>query len=269
MTRTGKIARLPREVRDQLNRRLSDGEQQSRLVDWLNSLPEVQAVLKADFDERPVSEQNLSEWKQGGYRDWVLQQEALDFVRHMDADADELNQASKVRLTDLLTQRLAARYVIAAQALGRPNEDGEIDLKLLRELCGDIVALRKGDHSAERLRLERERLDFERDQLRELREEEFREWAREHRDEVCEGYMIPEERNERINRVRRRVFGKLPEDHGDGGSRQGTGTARMTPGPLRGLNLTKSDPIKPDQTSYAPTGAPQSQIKALPLRVAR
>ena len=32
------------------------------------------------------------------------------------------------------------------------------DWKLLRELCGDLVALRKGDHSAERLELERERL---------------------------------------------------------------------------------------------------------------
>ena len=35
-------------------------------------------------------------------------------------------------------------------------------MKLLREFCGDIVALRKGDHSAERLKLERERLEFER-----------------------------------------------------------------------------------------------------------
>jgi hypothetical protein len=191
-----------------LNRRLHDGELHTRLVDWLNSLPEVQAILKTDFEERPVSEQNLSEWKQGGYSDWVLQQEALDLVRHMDADADELNQASKVRLTDLLTQRLAAGYVIAAKALGRSNEEGEIDLKILRELCGDIVALRKGDHSAERLKLERERLDFERDQLRELREEEFWEWAREHRDEICEGYLS---REERMDRVRKILFGVVAE----------------------------------------------------------
>jgi hypothetical protein len=203
-TRTGKIARLPREVRDQLNCRLHDGELQSRLVDWLNSLPEVQAVLKADFEDRPISEQNLSEWKQGGYRDWVLQQEALDLVRHMDADADELNQASKIRLTDLLAQRLAARYVIAAQALGQSSAEGEIDLKLLRELCGDIVALRKGDHSAERLKLERERLEFDSDQLRELRDEEFSAWVREHRDEICRGYKTPAER---IDRVRKLLFG--------------------------------------------------------------
>ena len=99
MTRKGKIARLPREVREQLNRRLQDGEPGTKLVDWLNSLPEVQAVLSSEFDGRPIREQNLSEWKQGGYRDWQLQQEAIELVRGMDADSDELSQASKARLT--------------------------------------------------------------------------------------------------------------------------------------------------------------------------
>jgi len=32
MTRVGKIARLPREIREQLNRRLQDGEPGKRLV---------------------------------------------------------------------------------------------------------------------------------------------------------------------------------------------------------------------------------------------
>jgi len=66
-TRTGKIARLPRKIREQLNRRLENGEPGNRLVEWLNSLPEVQKVLAADFDGEPVSEPNLSRWRQGGY----------------------------------------------------------------------------------------------------------------------------------------------------------------------------------------------------------
>jgi hypothetical protein len=35
MTRTGKIARLPREVRDQLNRRLRDGQKGGQVADDL------------------------------------------------------------------------------------------------------------------------------------------------------------------------------------------------------------------------------------------
>lgn len=203
ITRNGKIARLPREIRVQLNRRIRDGEPQNRLVEWLNSLPEVQAVLAAEFGGRPINEPNLSDWKSGGYRDWLLMQEAVELVRHMDADADELSNASNRRVTDLLAQRVAAQYVLVAKQLNRSGAEdpGEIDLKQLREFCGDIVALRKGDHSAERLKLERERLEHEREQLRELREEEFRAWAEQNRELVCEGYKPRAMRDNVLRRI--------------------------------------------------------------------
>jgi hypothetical protein len=73
--RNGKIARLPREVRERLNRRLEDGEQGKKLVVWLNEMPEVQAVLATEFRGKAINGQNLTEWRQGGYRDWLAQQE--------------------------------------------------------------------------------------------------------------------------------------------------------------------------------------------------
>jgi hypothetical protein len=158
MTRNGKIARLPREIRDQLNRRLYDGELQTRLVDWLNSLPETQAVLKANFEEQPISEQNLSEWKQGGYHDWAVQQEALEMIRQLVTDTAELKQASSELLTDKLAVWLATRYVVLAKSITVTEESDGNDWRKLREFCSDLVALRKGDHSQERLKLEQERL---------------------------------------------------------------------------------------------------------------
>src|SRR6266496_5958378 len=65
MSRFGKIGRLPSDIREQLNRRLQDGEIGRDLVVWLNSVPEVQAVLKAEFGDRPVNEPNLSDWRTG------------------------------------------------------------------------------------------------------------------------------------------------------------------------------------------------------------
>jgi len=59
-------------------------------------------------------------------------------------------------LTEKLAPWLVARYFVAARAL--LTENGEVDWKLLRELCNDVVALRRGDQNAEWLRLERERL---------------------------------------------------------------------------------------------------------------
>jgi hypothetical protein len=79
--RFGKIARLPREVRNELNRRICDGEKGTHLIAWLNSLPEVQAILARDFNGHPINAVNLTQWRAGGYRDWHLQYEIASGVR--------------------------------------------------------------------------------------------------------------------------------------------------------------------------------------------
>ena len=45
MARIGKIARLPLEAREELNRRLADGEAGGSLLRWLNELPAAADVL--------------------------------------------------------------------------------------------------------------------------------------------------------------------------------------------------------------------------------
>ncbi len=56
---TGKIGSLPKAVQDQVNRRLENGEKGRPLVAWLNSLAQVQAVLAAEFADKPIRQQNL------------------------------------------------------------------------------------------------------------------------------------------------------------------------------------------------------------------
>jgi len=240
MTRTGKIARLPRDIRHQLNRRLQDGELQTHSVEWLNSLPEVQAVLKAEFDERPISEQNLSEWKTGGYRDWVLQQDTLELLGQMADDGEELKQAVKEPLTDKLALWVAARYIVATKALSAA--EGEESWRLLREFCGDIVALRKGDHSAERLKLERERLEHERELDHRDVQKLCQKWAEEHRDEICQGYKT---RDEVTAELIKAMFGDEDEDEPET-----SGETKLPDSPCASdpPAPTESNQIKPDQT---------------------
>ena len=165
ITRNGKIARLPRAVRQELNRRLDEGEQGKKLVGWLNGLREVQAMVAAEFGGKPIREQNLSEWRQGGYRDWQAQQEALAVAERLGEDAVGRKTAGGAPLTDILARWVAARRVDEA--------GGEEGWRLLRELCGDLVKLRRGDHSAERLRMQREHLDLERERECEMIDAEF------------------------------------------------------------------------------------------------
>src|SRR5476651_2117460 len=172
-TRTGKIARLPRPIRQELNRRLDEGEPGKKIVAWLNSLPEVQSVVAAEFNAKPIREQNLSEWKQGGYRDWQAQQEAMEIAGRLGEDAAEWTGEGRASLTDTLAHFLVARYAVATRRIAETG--GREGWRLLREMCSDIVELRKSDHSAERLQIERERLKLEKENTETRVHERFEE----------------------------------------------------------------------------------------------
>jgi hypothetical protein len=152
----------------------------------------------------------------------------LAAIHRLVGDAEELRQASTVPLTDTLALWLVARYVVAANKLTTD------DWRRLRELCNDLVELRKGDHSAERIRLERERLAVEREQLNKLRNEEFWKWASEHRDEICRGYQSPEVV---MPQLVKSMFGEKPNEC--------VGSA----GCMLPVGLDESKQIAPSQTS--------------------
>ena len=70
--RTGKIARLPAAVREKVNQRLFNNEYATTILQWLNSSPEVIAILDKHFGGVPVSGNNLSTWRRrGGYQEWL------------------------------------------------------------------------------------------------------------------------------------------------------------------------------------------------------
>ncbi len=90
MTRLGKIARLPKKIRDRLNQQILDGVPGKDLVRWLNGMNEVVDILVEHFNATRVTEQNLSEWKQGGYLDWLKQQERREWVRRLSDEAEDV-----------------------------------------------------------------------------------------------------------------------------------------------------------------------------------
>ena len=106
-TRNGKIANLPNDIREQLNLRLLEGETGRELVAWLNALPEVQSVLGSQFNGSPISEVNLTLWRQGGYLQWLTERECFDSARAL-ADGDSAcaeTGLSAERLLNMLTLR--------------------------------------------------------------------------------------------------------------------------------------------------------------------
>jgi hypothetical protein len=200
-SRNGKIARLPLAIRQQLNQRLQNGEPGKQLVQWLNGLPEVQAVLAAQFHGQPIQKENLSAWRKGGYQDWEEEQSTLQAVATVFEEAIGLQEAAKEGLTDRMTLVLTAKMAMEIKRLNSVP-DGEKKSKIWRELLGGIVLLRRGNLQGERILVEREKLSFRRELHQKEREAEFWQWVQneEHRDRILGMLLTPEQHDEEIER---------------------------------------------------------------------
>jgi hypothetical protein len=164
--RNGKIARLPRDIRDQLNQRLEQSEQSPELLEWLNALPEVQRVVKDHFAGVPISPQNLSQWRQGGFQEWLARRDLAEDAREVRHLSDELDsEDSQSVLADDAAVVLAARFgSLLANWNGEVDEPFEARARVLNGLCRSVVQLQRGMHRSLRENFDMENLMEERDQ---------------------------------------------------------------------------------------------------------
>jgi hypothetical protein len=192
MTRNGKIARVPGTIRAELNMRMENGEEGESLLAWLNGLPAVQKTLKASFDGAPISKQNLSEWRLGGFREWQLRQEWIGQARELAASAMEMEEeVDMASLAGALAGLLAARYAALLNGWdGEPDPKFEEKLRLLRGLNRDIALLQRTLQRAS---------EQEREIGQEMEEEEQREFAEQKKKTLDILWSIP--RTEDLARV--------------------------------------------------------------------
>jgi hypothetical protein len=146
--RNGKIARLPRPVRHQLNERLERSEPGPQLLKWLNALPEVKKVVQNDFAGVPISKQNLSQWRQGGFQEWLARRDLCEDARDVRQLSEEMeDEDSQYVLADDVAQVLAARFgSLIANWNGEVDEKFEARSRVLNRLCRSVVQLQRGMH---------------------------------------------------------------------------------------------------------------------------
>jgi len=97
-TRTGKVARLPKEIRDQVNQMLLDGVPFRKIIENLGE------------HGKEITEKNITNWKQGGHQDWLLDLERKDALAiTRDAALDLVKEKAGITVQD------ASRTVASAQ----------------------------------------------------------------------------------------------------------------------------------------------------------
>lgn len=171
MSYKGKIGSFPADIRDEINRRLLDGESATQILPWLNQEPRVLEILDERWAEQPVSPQNLSEWRQGGYQDFLRRRERSSHLKTLTEWAVKLSE-------DVPVERLtgAAQRIMAGHILEMIEGLESTEAIALMEALGDVTAAtersRKNDIAAEKLEIARERLR-QSDEQRALEREKF------------------------------------------------------------------------------------------------
>jgi hypothetical protein len=97
----GKIARLPKALRDQVNSLIRDGLPYGQIR---------QKLLDSGHSElNDISEKNISNWKTAGYQRWLREQEWRDDMQQTRAEALEFSDADDARLEQVTLKTASMR----------------------------------------------------------------------------------------------------------------------------------------------------------------
>jgi len=96
----------------------------------------------------------------------------------MASETAEFKAAVGGSLADVAADWLVSQYLPALRSQLASLPDGPERMKMLRLSANDFVAFRRGDHSAARLHLDRERLAFDRKCAERAKFSEFWKWTK-------------------------------------------------------------------------------------------
>jgi len=159
-TRKGKIARLPHAIRNDLNRRIRDNQCGQFILDWLNEIPEVNQILAASFSAEPISDQNLSNWRSGGYLDWLKNEDRMEQIRAMSELAADMAKASGGSTADSVCEIAGGRILEVLESL--PQDDLNKILPALTALRNAQTAKLRAETDGKRAGVSAEALELER-----------------------------------------------------------------------------------------------------------
>jgi hypothetical protein len=209
MARVGKIARLPLELREEVNRRLLNGESGQQILSWLNAQEPVQAALTAHFNGEPIGDQNLTNWRQGEYQSWLGRRDRIQTTRELAGFAAKLAEANGTSIAEGGAAIAAGKILELLEAT-----TGQLNPEELGDLVGSLANLRGAEIAQGKLKLEQQKLERKDQEIR-LAEKKFRrqtcelfvEWADQAR--AREILASPGSNSDKIEALGQAMFGDL------------------------------------------------------------
>lgn len=150
----GKIARLPKAIREELNRRMDDGEPASTILPWLNELPRVKKVLAKHFGGTPINHRNISNWRAAGYQRWREKQESIQELKWLRETASDFSHAGAGKLAHGAAS-LAAAWLLDYMRRVPPDKCSP---QAIAQISFAAMTLLKGEQANEYIKLAEKRV---------------------------------------------------------------------------------------------------------------
>lgn len=215
----GKIGRQAARIREEVCRRLLDGETGSEILPWLNSLPEVVEELRRHFNGDPITDQNLTNWRQGGYADWLARRERVAKLRAVMESTVEYARAGNHAMSEGVAALVAGQMVEVVEEV----IDAGADLERMAAVSEVVSKMRRDDHDARRVRNDEAKVEMAREKLT-LDERTLALAEQKHRHQVVQEFIKwvaddearriatgPGESSEKLQALGQRMFGDLWE----------------------------------------------------------
>lgn len=165
-----KIGRLPWALRNELNERMLDGATGPSLLSWLNDTPEFTAV-RAETGCADLNAQNLTDWRNTGYADWLDEKSKTDRLQSLASLAEQIAARTGGDPASVGCRIAAGKLLTALEsAEGEAVDDFAKSFASLRSVENDAARVRL---AGDRQRLDEQRLSLEKDKFRRTLCEEF------------------------------------------------------------------------------------------------
>lgn len=216
-THKGKVGRLPAKIREEVCRRIHDGQTAGQILPWLNGLEEVKRVCEVHFDGEEITPQNLSAWRMGGFNVWLKQQDDIQATRDRAVQSLELAKAAGGNLSEGIIAQLTGEVMeILTDIDSLKDEDGKVDTKALGNLNKMLTGARLRELQTQTHQLQLRKLE-QRDRELDLAEDEFQlqfvETFIKHLDDAKAREIAAsgERKDVKMEQLRMHLFGKRPE----------------------------------------------------------
>jgi len=116
---------------------------------WLHSLPEVLTILDQKWGEEPISPNNISQWRLGGYQDWLKRNDKVFALRTLSDYSLKLAQAAGGSISEgaaaIAGGKILELIEKAAEAENTPIDDEGQPVFAIGELIESLTSLRSAE----------------------------------------------------------------------------------------------------------------------------